>query len=144
MKSQISVLRDWFIQILEFSLNTEHILKYHFQINCQSLHCFCQKQMTVSLIAFLILTSKISELDKLGAEVSLHWLKNSSLFTDLYQTIKKKKIRFSSKRRVPSEALLKWHLSPQDSCQDSSIKSAKTSSPWPRVMKLCIWHWSYF
>lgn len=47
--------------------------------------------MTVSLIAFLILTSKISELDKLGAEVSLHWLKNSSLFTDLYQTIKNKK-----------------------------------------------------
>lgn len=44
MKSQIGVFRDWFIQILEFSLNKEHILKYHFQINCQSLHCFCQKQ----------------------------------------------------------------------------------------------------
>lgn len=94
--------------------------------------------MTVSLIAFLILTSKISELDKLGVEVSLYWLKNSSLFTDLYQTIFKK-IRFSAKKRVSSEALLKWHLSPQDSCQenllqDSSIKPAKTSSPWPRVM----------
>ena len=46
--------------------------------------------MTISLIAFLILTSKISELDKLGAEVTLHWLKNSSLFTDLYQTTNKK------------------------------------------------------
>lgn len=55
MKSQISILRDWFIQILEFSLNTEHILKYHFQINCQSLHYFCQNQddyITYSLSNF--------------------------------------------------------------------------------------------